>query len=170
MNFFMVARLLVLRALLSRFASVRELVTPCQTFVCLSQSCVMRRGRLHCGMARPPVSATGHKRRDQRGHAPMHVRLAPESGHTRACPLGAISRHHQATSPGRLTAPSRSAERTVTPSSSLWRSQGDDRSLATLSWMAGASAEEEINEPTGKFLRRRGDIMRLELLASAVLS
>ena len=36
--------------------------------------------------------------------------------------------------------------------------------------MAGASTEEEINEPTGKFLRRRGDIMRLELLASAVLS
>jgi hypothetical protein len=36
--------------------------------------------------------------------------------------------------------------------------------------MAGASAEEEINEPTGKFLRRRDDLMRLELLASAVLS
>jgi hypothetical protein len=36
--------------------------------------------------------------------------------------------------------------------------------------MAVASAEEEINEPTVKFLRRRGDIMRLELLASAVLS
>lgn len=52
------------------------------------------------------LSALGHKRRDQRGHAPMHVRFAPESEHTRACPLGAISRHHQATSPGRLTAAS----------------------------------------------------------------
>src|SRR5262249_49309872 len=100
----------------------------------------------------------------------VHVRFAPESGHTRACPLSAISARHQATSPGRLTAPSRSADSPVTPSSRLWRPQGDDRSLATLSWMAGASAEEEINEPTGKFLRRRGDIIRLELLASAVLS
>src|SRR5262249_34417232 len=57
MNFFMVARLLVLRAPLSRFSSIRGLVTPCQTFVCLSQSCVIRRRRLHCGMARPPMSA-----------------------------------------------------------------------------------------------------------------
>src|SRR5262249_61769613 len=102
--------------------------------------------------------------------APRHIRFAPERGHPRACPLGAIIRHHQATSPGRLAAPSRSADSTVTPSSRLCRPQGDYRSLATLSWMAGASAKEEINEPTGKFLRRRGDIMRLELLASAVLS
>jgi hypothetical protein len=83
---------------------------------------------------------------------------------------GAISRHQQAASPGRLPAPSRSADSTVNPSSWLWRPQGDDCSLATLSRMAGASAEEEINEPTGKFLRRRGDIMRLKLLASAVVS
>src|SRR5262249_28790473 len=75
--------------------------------------------------------------------------------------ISAVSRHHQATSPGRLTAPSHSADSPMTPSSRLWRPQGDDRSLATLSWMAGASAEEEINEPTGKFLRRRGDILRL---------
>src|SRR5262249_958880 len=102
--------------------------------------------------------------------APMHIRFAPESGHTRACPLGAISRHHQATSPGRLTAPSRSADSTVTPSSRLCRPQGDYRSLATLSWMAGASAKEQTNQPPPKFLGRRGDIMRLELLAAAVLS
>jgi len=42
--------------------------------------------------------------------------------------------------------------------------------LATLSRMADASAEEEINEPTGKFLRPQGDITRLKLLASAVVS
>jgi hypothetical protein len=31
--------------------------------------------------------------------------------------------------------------------------------------MAGASAEEKINEPTNKFLRPRSDIAHLELLA-----
>jgi hypothetical protein len=31
--------------------------------------------------------------------------------------------------------------------------------------MAGAPAEEEIDEPTGKFLRPRSDIAHLELLA-----
>jgi hypothetical protein len=31
--------------------------------------------------------------------------------------------------------------------------------------MAGAPAQEEIDEPTGKFLRSRSDIVHLELLA-----
>jgi hypothetical protein len=31
--------------------------------------------------------------------------------------------------------------------------------------MAGAPAQEEIDEPTGKFLRLRSDIANLELLA-----
>jgi hypothetical protein len=31
--------------------------------------------------------------------------------------------------------------------------------------MAGAPAQEEIDEPTGKFLRPRSDIAHLELLA-----
>jgi hypothetical protein len=31
--------------------------------------------------------------------------------------------------------------------------------------MAGAPAQEEIDEPTGKFLRPRSDIVHLELLA-----
>ena len=97
----------------------------------------------------------------------------PESGQIAElslCPLCAITRHQRATSHGRLPAPSRSADSTVTPSNRLLRPQGDGCWLATLSQKVGASAEEEINEPTGKFLRPRGDMMRLKLLASAVVS
>jgi hypothetical protein len=36
--------------------------------------------------------------------------------------------------------------------------------------MVSTSAEEKVNETTGKFLRPRGDIMPFKLLASAVIS
>jgi hypothetical protein len=39
------------------------------------------------------------------------------------------------------------------------------RGEAVSSRMAGAPAQEEIDEPTGKFLRPRSDIAHLELLA-----
>jgi hypothetical protein len=39
------------------------------------------------------------------------------------------------------------------------------RAEAVSSRMAGAPAQEEIDEPTGKFLRPRSDIVHLELLA-----
>jgi hypothetical protein len=39
------------------------------------------------------------------------------------------------------------------------------RGEAVSSRMAGASAQEEIDEPTGRFLRPRSDIAHLELLA-----
>jgi hypothetical protein len=115
-----------------------------------------------------------------RAHIQLKVRsdslvvcFDPESGQIAElslCPLCAITRHQRATSPGRLPAPSRSADSTVTPSNRLLRPQGDGCSLAILSRKVGASAEEEINEPTGKFLRPRGDMTRLKLLASAVVS
>ena len=41
---------------------------------------------------------------------------------------------------------------------------------AALSRMVNASAEEKVNETTGKLLRPRGDIMPFKLLASAVIS
>jgi hypothetical protein len=42
---------------------------------------------------------------------------------------------------------------------------GQASPASALSRMAGASAEEKINEPTNKFLRPRSDIAHLELLA-----
>jgi hypothetical protein len=42
--------------------------------------------------------------------------------------------------------------------------------VVRLSRLAGAPAEEKINEPTGRFLRPRVDMMRPKLLASAVVS
>jgi hypothetical protein len=42
--------------------------------------------------------------------------------------------------------------------------------LKGISRMACASAEEKINEPAGRFLRPRDDIMRPKVLAPAVVS
>jgi hypothetical protein len=48
---------------------------------------------------------------------------------------------------------------TIAPRTSILEGQ------AVSSMMAGAPAQEEIDEPTGKFLRPRGDIAYIELLA-----
>ena len=57
------------------------------------------------------MSALDQKRRDQRSHAAMHVRFAPESGHTRACldmsakcHFRSCARHHEELRPDPSTA------------------------------------------------------------------
>ena len=53
----------------------------------------------------------------------------------------------------------------------LWRANEHSRHASILegeavsSRMAGAPAKEEIDEPTGKFLRPRSDVAHFELLA-----